>query len=230
MKQIIAIAGMVMVLAACNNKGLTIDTSKATELSTELDSVSYLLGVQYAKGLTEKGGVKELDNRSFITGVQRIMDGKESEISDEAANACMTAYFDKLEEAKGAESKAEGNLFLEANKAKEGVKVTESGLQYKILTEGNGAIPTAGAKVKVHYTGKLIDGTVFDSSLERGEPAEFATNQVIPGWTEALTMMPVGSKWELVIPAELAYGNRATGPIPAGSTLIFEVELLDIVK
>lgn len=231
MKQLLAIASVVIVLAACNeNKGLSIDTSKATELSTELDSVSYLLGVQYAKGLTEKGGVKELDNRSFLTGVQRIMDGKESEISDEVANECMTGFFNKIEEAKSAESKAAGNMFLDANKAKDGVMVTESGLQYRVISEGTGAIPEKGAKVKVHYTGKLTDGTVFDSSVDRGEPAEFGTDQVIPGWTEALTMMPVGSKWELVIPSDLAYGQRATGPIPAGSVLVFEVELLDIVK
>jgi FKBP-type peptidyl-prolyl cis-trans isomerase len=231
MKQIIAFASVVIVLTACNtNKGLSIDTSKATELATELDSVSYLLGIQYAKGLTEKGGVKELDNRSFLTGVQRIMDGKENEISEEVANQCMTGFFSKIEEAKSAESQAAGNKFLDANKVKEGVQVTQTGLQYRVITEGAGAIPEAGAKVKVHYTGKLTDGTVFDSSVDRGEPAEFGTDQVIPGWTEALTMMPVGSKWELVIPSNLAYGERVTGPIPAGSTLVFEVELLEIIK
>jgi FKBP-type peptidyl-prolyl cis-trans isomerase len=112
---------------------------------------------------------------------------------------------------------------------KEGVQVTESGLQYKVITEGSGAVPKEGDKVKVHYTGKLIDGNVFDSSVERGQPSEFFTNQVIKGWSEALLLMNVGSKWELVIPADLAYGDRATGPIPAGSTLLFEVELLDIV-
>ncbi len=231
MKQLLVLASVVTVLTACNqNNGLSIDTNKATELATELDSVSYLLGVQYAKGLTEKGGVKELDNRSFLTGVQRIMDGKESELSEEVANECLTGFFNRLEEAKSAESKALGNKFLDENKAKDGVKVTESGLQYRIITEGNGAVPAAGSKVKVHYTGKLTDGTVFDSSIERGEPAEFGTDQVIPGWTEALAIMPVGSKWELVIPSELAYGDRATGPIPAGSTLVFEVELLEIVE
>lgn len=231
MKQLLALASAVMVLTACNqNNGLSIDTSKATELATELDSVSYLLGVQYAKGLTEKGGVKELDNRSFLTGVQRIMDGKESELSEEVSNECLTGFFNRLEEAKSAESKALGNKFLDENKAKDGVIVTESGLQYRVITEGNGAVPAAGAKVKVHYTGKLTDGTVFDSSVDRGEPAEFGTDQVIPGWTEALAIMPVGSKWELVIPSELAYGDRATGPIPAGSTLVFEVELLEIVE
>jgi FKBP-type peptidyl-prolyl cis-trans isomerase FklB len=231
MKQIIALASVVIVLTACNtNNGLTINTTQPTELSTELDSVSYLLGIQYAKGLTEKGGVNELDNRSFLTGVQRIMDGKENEISEEAANECMTRFFDKIEEAKSAVSQAAGSKFLEENKAKEGVQVTETGLQYRVITQGTGAVPERGAKVKVHYTGKLTDGTVFDSSVDRGEPAQFGTDQVIPGWTEALTMMPVGSKWELVIPADLGYGNRAAGPIPSGSTLVFEVELLEIIK
>lgn len=231
MKQLVAIASVVIVLAACNeNKGLSIDTSKATELSTELDSVSYLLGIQYAKGLTEKGGVKELDNRSFLTGVQRIMDGKESEISDEVANECMTGFFNKIEEAKSAGTKEAGQKYLDENKLKEGVTVTESGLQYEVVTKGTGAIPAKGDKVKVHYTGTLTDGTVFDSSIERGEPVEFGTDQVIPGWTEALTMMPVGSKWKLVIPSDIAYGNRQQGPIPAGSTLLFDVELLEIVK
>ena len=231
MKQIIALASVVIVLTACNtNNGLTINTTQPTELSTELDSVSYLLGIQYAKGLTEKGGVNELDNRSFLTGVQRIMDGKENEISEEAANECMTRFFDKIEEAKSAVSQAAGSKFLEGNKAKEGVQVTETGLQYRVITQGTGAVPERGSKVKVRYTGKLTDGTVFDSSVDRGEPAQFGTDQVIPGWTEALTMMPVGSKWELVIPADLGYGNRAAGPIPSGSTLVFEVELLEIIK
>lgn len=231
MKKVIVLASMVIVLAACNqNKGLTIDTSKPTELATELDSVSYLLGVEYGKWLTEKRDMKEIDNKSFLTGVQRMVDGKENEIADDVANKCMMGFFNKKEEAKSASAKAEGSAYLEQNKAKEGVVVTASGLQYRVLTEGSGAVAQDGQTVKVHYTGKLIDGSVFDSSVERGEPAQFATNQVIKGWTEALSMMPVGSKWELVIPSDLAYGGRGNGRIPGGSTLIFEVELLDIVK
>jgi len=124
----------------------------------------------------------------------------------------------------------EGEEFLAVNMTKEGVQVTESGLQYKIITEGTGAKPGESDKVKVHYTGKLIDGTVFDSSIERGNPIEFATNEVIKGWTEALMMMSVGSKWELAIPADLAYGDRGTGPIPAGSAVLFEVWLIDILE
>jgi FKBP-type peptidyl-prolyl cis-trans isomerase len=229
MKYILTLVTVVLLISACTQKGITIDTSKPTELATELDSVSYLLGTSYAKGLTTKGGVKELDNKSFITGVQRVLEGKDVEIDEETAGDFMNAYFDKKEKSKSAEAKLAGEDFLAKNKDKEGVKTTETGLQYRVITAGGGALPIDGDKVKVHYTGKLIDGTVFDSSVERGEPAEFLTNQVIPGWTEALMMMPVGSKYELVIPASLAYGDRSTGPIPAGSTLIFEVELLDIL-
>jgi FKBP-type peptidyl-prolyl cis-trans isomerase len=229
MKYILTLTSTVLLMSACSQKGITIDTSKPTELATELDSVSYLLGTSYAKGLTTKGGVKELDNKSFMTGVQRVLEGKDVEIDEETAGDFMNAYFDKKEKAKSVESKLAGEAFLAENKTKAGVKTTETGLQYKVITAGDGALPIDGDKVKVHYTGKLIDGTVFDSSVDRGEPAEFSTNQVIPGWTEALKMMPVGSKYELVIPAALAYGDRGTGPIPAGSTLIFEVELLEIL-
>ena len=134
------------------------------------------------------------------------------------------------------ENKAAGEKFLEENKAKEGVVTTESGLQYKVITEGKGQVPTDVDRVKVHYKGTLIDGTEFDSSYSRKDkdgnpqPSTFRANQVIKGWTEALTMMPIGSKWELYIPQELAYGSQDTGTIPPFSTLIFEVELLSIEK
>ncbi len=230
MKQILILASIAFIFSACSQSEVTVDTSKATELSTELDSVSYLLGHSYAKGLKTKGGVSELDNKSFLMGMQRAFEDKEAEITDEDAGAFMQAYFSKIDEAKAAAAKAEEDVFLNKNKAEKGVSVTESGLQYKVITEGNGPKPLKEDKVKVHYTGKLIDGTVFDSSVERGEPTVFAANQVIPGWTEALTMMPVGSKWELVIPSSLGYGPRAQGPIPANAILIFEVELLEIVS
>ena len=134
-------------------------------------------------------------------------------------------------EKKYADNKAAGEKFLAENKTKEGIVTTPSGLQYKIITKGTGEIPADSSKVKVNYKGTLIDGTEFDSSYKRKEPATFRANQVIKGWTEALTMMPVGSKWELYIPQELAYGARETGgPIKPFSTLIFEVELVGIEK
>jgi len=129
-----------------------------------------------------------------------------------------------------AENLAAGTAFLEANKAKEGVKVLPSGLQYKVVKEGTGNTPTADDKVKTHYRGTLIDGTEFDSSYKRNQPAEFGVTKVIKGWTEALQLMKVGGKWELYIPANLAYGQRGRPSIPANSTLIFEIELLEIVK
>ena len=168
-----------------------------------------------------------------VTGKGRIMDP-----------IIATTYTDnKMKSVKEAsllerfgENKAAGEKFLEENKAKEGVVTTESGLQYKVITEGKGQVPTSTDRVKVHYKGTLIDGTEFDSSYSRKDkdgnpqPSTFRANQVIKGWTEALTMMPVGSKWELYIPQELAYGSQDTGTIPPFSTLIFEVELLSIEK
>ena len=143
----------------------------------------------------------------------------------------MDAVKAKAMEKKYADNKAAGEKFLAENKTKEGVVTTPSGLQYKIITKGTGEIPADSSKVKVNYKGTLIDGTEFDSSYKRKEPATFRANQVIKGWTEALTMMPVGSKWELYIPQELAYGARETGgQIKPFSTLIFEVELVGIEK
>ncbi|MCW8879147.1 MAG: FKBP-type peptidyl-prolyl cis-trans isomerase [Kangiellaceae bacterium] len=142
--------------------------------------------------------------------ITQIMQAKQAELSKEAAEA--------------------GRLYLEQNEKKEAVTVTESGLQYEVVTEGSGEKPTATSTVRTHYHGTLIDGTVFDSSYDRGQPAEFAVNGVIPGWTEALQMMTVGSKWRLTIPYELAYGERgAGGAIGPYSTLVFDVELLEIV-
>ncbi len=129
---------------------------------------------------------------------------------------------------KAAENEKINTAFLEKNKTTPGVITTATGLQYKIIKEGTGSKPTVEQKVKVHYTGKLLDGKVFDSSVERGEPAVFGVNQVIPGWTEALQLMPVGSKWEVYIPSSLGYGDQGTQGIPGGSLLIFEVELLGI--
>jgi FKBP-type peptidyl-prolyl cis-trans isomerase FklB len=222
------IFGIAITIVACQPQG-KIDTSIDTELSTQLDTVSYLLGYNYAKGLKTNTGLTELDRTSFLTAMQRVFEDKESEISDEFASDYMNNYFTELKKEQSAVVRQEGDAYLAENMTKEGVQVTESGLQYKVITEGSGAVPKEGDKVKVHYTGKLIDGNVFDSSVERGQPSEFVTNQVIKGWSEALLLMNVGSKWELAIPADLAYGDRATGPIPAGSTLLFEVELLDIV-
>ena len=142
----------------------------------------------------------------------------------------MKYYHDAMMEGKYGANRSAGEEFLKNNKKQKDVVVTSSGLQYKVITKGDGPIPEKSQKVKVHYEGRLLDGTVFDSSYKRGQPATFGVTQVIPGWIEALTMMPVGSKWELYIPQELAYGSRDQKSIPPFSCLIFTVELLEIVK
>ena len=175
-----------------------------------------------------------LNTNNFYAGFIAALKKKPGMVSPEEASAYIQVHADAIKnkalEAKYGENKAAGEKFLAENAKKEGVKTTESGLQYKVIKEGKGAIPTETSTVKVHYKGTLVDGTEFDSSYSRNEPTSFRANQVIKGWTEALTMMPVGSKWELYIPQELAYGTRETGDIKPFSTLIFEVELLEIEK
>ena len=174
-----------------------------------------------------------LDKARFIEGFRAAIAGNAQLTADsaQAVTAKQMDYYNSVKmEAKYGQNRRDGEAFLAANAKKDSVVTTKSGLQYKILTAGTGAVPTATQKVKVNYEGSLIDGTVFDSSYKRKQPATFACNQVIKGWTEALTMMPVGSKWEVYIPQELGYGSREAGKIPPFSTLIFTVELLEIVQ
>lgn len=177
--------------------------------------------------------VNKLSKENFLAGFIAAAQEK-ALVSTDSASTYVRIKAEAIREQslleKYAEYKKENEDFLAANKGKEGIKVTESGLQYKVVKEGKGAVPTKDSKVKVHYKGTLIDGTQFDSSYDRKEPTSFRADQVIKGWTEALTMMPVGSKWELYIPQELAYGAREAGQIKPFSTLIFEVELLEIEK
>ncbi|MCR4994166.1 MAG: FKBP-type peptidyl-prolyl cis-trans isomerase [Bacteroidales bacterium] len=174
-----------------------------------------------------------LNKERFIQGFRAAIAGNASLTNDSAqaiASKQLEYYNNVKMEAKYGKNRIEGEEYLKANAKKDSVVTTKSGLQYKILTAGTGKVPTATQKVKVNYEGRLIDGTVFDSSYKRKQPATFACNQVIKGWTEALTLMPVGSKWELYIPQELAYGAREAGKIPPFSMLIFTVELLEIVE
>lgn len=202
-----------------------------------MDKVSYALGVSVGHNLLSSG-IKDLNLGDFSQAVETMLQGKEPALSFDEINNVLNEFFGKLEQAKKAEKEAakeknlkEGEAFLAANKQKEGVICLESGLQYEILQEGNGEKPAATDKVKCHYHGTLIDGTVFDSSVQRNQPATFGVSQVIPGWVEALQLMPVGSKWRLFIPSHLAYGpNGAGGSIGPNATLIFEVELLGIEK
>lgn len=174
-----------------------------------------------------------IDHDVFISAFRQAVAGNATleQDSAQAITQRQLAYYHARQmDEKYGKNRAEGEAFLAANAKKDSVKVTASGLQYKVITAGTGATPTATQRVKVNYEGRLIDGTVFDSSYQRNQPATFACNQVIKGWTEALTMMPVGSKWELYIPQELGYADREAGKIPPFSTLIFTVELLEIVE
>lgn len=197
--------------------------------SNELDKVSYSLGLSIASNLISSG-VKTVNAEAFNDAMNTVFSGQMPEIMPDEANNILQDYFDKLQKEKGNEALEAGKAFLEENKKKEGVVVLPSGLQYKILTAGNGPKPKASDTVKCHYEGRLINGQVFDSSVRRGEPAEFPVGGVIQGWVEALQLMPVGSKWQLYIPSNLAYGTQGAGQsIGPNETLIFDVELLAIV-
>lgn len=172
-----------------------------------------------------------VNHEAFLEGFKAGVMGQDVDgISMDSTQVLVQKQMEYYKKAKYAETIKKNEDFLKENAKKKDVVTTESGLQYKVLTKGTGEVPTATQRVKVHYRGTLIDGTEFDSSYKRNEPTTFACNQVIKGWTEALTLMPVGSKWELYIPQELAYGERDNGKIPPYSTLVFEVELLEIVK
>ena len=202
-----------------------------------MDKLSYALGM--SMGHNFKGtGIKTLNSADFAAGVASVYDGVKPEMTFDEAKRIVNEYFAKLEAEMQAEAatpgevnRKNGEAFLTENAKREGIKVTESGLQYEVLESGKGDSPKASDNVEVHYTGKLIDGTVFDSSVERGVPASFGVTQVIPGWVEALQLMHEGDKWRLYIPSDLAYGpNGAGGVIGPNMTLIFDVELLRVIK
>jgi len=201
-----------------------------TALKTSSDSLSYAIGMSLANFYKQQG-IKSVNTAMVDKAINDVLKGGKPALTDEQMNKCITGYLQKEKAEKASVAKKAGEAFLASNKSKPGVVTLPSGLQYQILKKGDGPIPVATDKVKCHYHGTLIDGTVFDSSVERGQPAEFPVNGVIQGWVEALQLMPVGSKWKLFIPSGLAYGDNAAGPkIPGGSTLVFEVELLEIVK
>lgn len=216
--------------ASCgqNKKEVSIQNNS---LDNEIDSVSYILGISIGNNF-KASKIEDINYYAFLEGVHTVMKGDSSRINPMQSRVKLSAYSKKVYEKSVAENKKEGEEFLAANKTKEGVKVTESGIQYIVLKEGKGAIPSENDKVKVHYHGTLIDGKVFDSSVDRGQPVEFPVKGVIKGWQEILQMMPTGSKWKVFIPTELAYGEnvRPGSPIEPNMALIFEIELLDILK
>ena len=201
----------------------------------EFDRLSYALGLSMGNNF-RSSGIESISVQDFADGVAAVFDGAQPKMNYNEAKEVIQDFFTKLQAKQEAAAKAmaevnekTGREFLEKNGTRAEVKTLPSGLQYEVLAEGEGAQPKATDMVKVHYTGKLIDGTVFDSSVERGEPATFGVNQVIPGWVEALQLMKAGAKWRLFIPSQLAYGpNGAGGIIGPNQTLIFDVELLEV--
>jgi FKBP-type peptidyl-prolyl cis-trans isomerase FklB len=213
-----------MVVSSCNAQ----EKSK-TNMKTEKDSISYSLGVSIANNL-KQGNLDDVNIDVMAQGMKDFFANKPA-MTVQACEGAIQTYMSGKEKAKGSENEAKGQAFLAANQKKEGVTTTASGLQYKVIKMGTGAKPTLNDKITAHYHGTLIDGTVFDSSVDRGQPASFPVSGVIPGWTEALQLMPVGSKWTLYLPSNLAYGEKgAGGKIGPNSALVFDVELISIDK
>lgn len=194
-----------------------------------MDKISYALGLSIANNFLSSG-INKLDIETFAKAIDDVLNQKQTSMNYDEAKNVINEYFTKLQDEKLTINLKAGQEFLAINKNRPGVVTLPSGLQYEIIKEGNGKIPAATDQVKCHYHGTLIDGTVFDSSVQRGTPATFGVNQVIKGWVEALQLMSVGSKWKLFIPSDLAYGAQGAGQsIEPNSTLVFEVEVLDIV-
>jgi FKBP-type peptidyl-prolyl cis-trans isomerase FklB len=210
-------------------------TKAGPSLGSVQDQASYSIGVNIGRSLAEEDA--EINAELLIQGLRDALAKKKLALTDAEMQKAVTA-FSKEAQAKaetkakelGEKNKKEGDAFLAENKKKKGVTTSKTGLQSKIIKSGEGKSPKKTDTVKVHYHGMLIDGTVFDSSVERMEPAEFPVDRVIPGWTEALLGMKVGDKWQIVIPADLGYGERGNGPIPPNAVLVFDVELLEIVE
>ncbi|MBI2423371.1 MAG: FKBP-type peptidyl-prolyl cis-trans isomerase [Candidatus Hydrogenedentes bacterium] len=208
------------------------EKSTAT-LADDNAKTSYAIGAQVGESLKLPGFEVNLD--AFVAGIEDAVKGREAAMTTEEITAVMTAFQTKMRESMMAEQNkektanlSEGQKYLDENAKKDGVKITESGLQYKVVQEGTGASPKPTDEVTVHYTGTLLNGEKFDSSVDRGEPATFRLDQVIPGWTEGLQLMKEGGKCQFYVPAELAYGERGRPSIPANSVLIFDVELIKV--
>lgn len=210
--------------------------TESQEFQSLEERVSYAIGLNIGRNLQREG--IEVDPALLAEGIRDVLSGADPKLTDEQIDAALTEYQTQLRERMAARREADaasneeaGAAFLRENADREGVVTLPSGLQYEIVSAGDGAQPTAADRVQVHYAGTLIDGTQFDSSYDRGEPAEFGVGEVIPGWTEILQLMPVGSKWKVYIPSELGYGQRGAGDkIGPNAVLVFEIELLQIVQ
>ncbi len=204
----------------------------AAKVETDLEKISYTLGVVFGENVNRQG--MELDTPAFLQAIEDVLTSSELKISKDDMQVIMQEFQKEEQDRKNNQAstnKANGEKFLAENKTKEGVTETASGLQYKVITAGTGKKPSSSSKVLVHYRGTLIDGSEFDSSYARGEPVELAANQVIKGWQETLPLMTTGSKWQIVVPSDLAYGQRgAGGAIGPNATLLFDIELIEIIK
>ncbi len=199
-----------------------------SDLKTEADTISYAIGVTFGSSLV-MSGLEDINPKAIALAIEELLEGESTMFNPDEANMLLNDYFAKLQFGENLE---EGENFLAENMLREDITTTDSGIQYEVIEMGEGPRPSSDDEVVVHYRGTLIDGTEFDSSYSRGEPAQFQLDRVIPGWTEALQLMPVGSRWRIYIPQDLAYGAnpRQGGPIEPYMTLIFEVELLEIVS
>ncbi len=225
----ISLITLSMGFMACQQEKSGGSSAKPVDLSNDSTKFSYALGLEIG-GSIEKLGA-EINMDAFVKGLNDTLNGVAALLTAEEALEIKRQYFQKLQQEKQAAAQKESNDYLAANKKKEGVITTESGLQYEVLQEGTGdAMPTLEDQVKVHYTGTFLDGKEFDSSYKRGQPTTFPVTGVIPGWTEALQLMKVGSKFRIVVPPNLGYGERGAGrTVPPNSTLVFEMELLEIL-
>ena len=231
MKKIIfSIVGMLFFVAAVHAQAGKQKPAVTKPLLANInDSASYAVGLSVANFYKQQG-ITKLNTTLVSKAINDVFSNKKTLFDDATANACMNTYMNRMQEQKSKSAIDSGNAFLKRNMNKPGVKTTASGLQYEVITEGTGPKPTAADSVTCHYRGTLLDGTPFDDSYSRGQPITFALKGVIPGWTEGLQLMSVGSKYRFYIPYTLGYGAFDYGPIPGGSMLTFDVELLDIRK
>lgn len=227
-KYLVSILAVALLLASCKAGNLADKAATGSPSGgTSKADVSYAFGIAIGKSLASTG--VDIDNDAFMSGVKDVLAKKTTRIKEADAQTIIQTAITDAQTKLAADNKAKGSEFLAANAKKDGVKTTASGLQYQVIKEGSGPKPKATDTVKVDYVGTLLDGTVFDSSIERKEPAVFQVGQVIPGWAEAVQMMTVGSKYKVWIPSELAYGEQgAGGKIPPNSTLSFDIDLLSI--
>ena len=218
-------------LSACLTLSLAAQSFAQNDSKPSSSDFSYSYGVLVGESMRTQGfAPSDVDLEAFLEGLQTSLKGKKTKIDQKKAQEIVMGKIQELQARKAREKELENKKFFTENATKKGVKTLESGIQYIVMNEGSGAIPKASDKVTTHYHGTLLNGTIFDSSVDRGQPATFPVGGVIQGWQEVLQLMKTGAKWKVFIPASLAYGDRNSGKIPANSTLVFEIELLEIAK